>query len=122
VEINEGDVLAIGKKQRWRFTIRDKCHRRTKSWSLVKYPLWDGTKGLDDDEVHMPVGDGSTWLIFPSYKKSEEVDYVRFADADAPHKERVYWNADEWREAPTEVMGAIMACILNGVDDFFARD
>lgn len=124
VEVDDGDILAIG-EHRWRFHA-DKPHL-TESWSLVKYPLWsgegEGTQGIDDNEVHVPVGDGSTWLIFPSSdKRPEGVDYVRFADAKEPHVERLYWNFEEWKAEPVAVMGAIMACIQNGVDEKFAAE
>lgn len=36
-------------------------------------------------------------------------DYVRFVDAAG--KEIAYWNSDEWRENPQEVMGAIVGAL-----------
>lgn len=55
-------------------------------------------------------------LVFPSASVSPEgVDYVRFVDKDG--YELVIWVAEEWQESPEEVMGAIMACIQNGVSN-----
>lgn len=38
------------------------------------------------------------------------VDYVRVVEHGF---ELAYWVCDEWREAPEEVMGAILGCLLN---------
>ena len=57
-------------------------------------------------ETHLPIMGGS--IRCPSFPN--ECSYVRVCDDDG--NEIAYWVADEWREAPEEVMGAIIGCAM----------
>lgn len=48
-------------------------------------------------------------LRFPAYPLP--CDYLRIVEYGF---ELAYWNSDEWRDAPDEVIGAIMGCSMNG--------
>jgi hypothetical protein len=56
-------------------------------------------------------------VVFPSAEKNEYgCDYVRFIRT-SDQKTLLYYNSHEWKEAPEEVMGCIMAAIQNGAEE-----
>ena len=64
-----------------------------------------------DTEAWLPLPNGGVFA-FPSAASSPEgADYVRVLDQDGG--EIGYWTADEWAEAPVEVMGAICGSLLS---------
>ena len=72
--------------------------------------------GVDESECCVPIADGSQFLVFPSYEKNEAgVDYLRFVGEDG--EELLYYDHQEWVDDPQLVLGAIMACIQNGVQE-----
>jgi len=44
----------------------------------------------------------------------QECSYVRVVDQG---HELAYWNSDEWRNAPEEVIGALLGCAMGGPQD-----
>ena len=53
------------------------------------------------------------FICFPSAEAdSEGVEYVRFMNKAG--KELLYYDQQEWADAPKEVMGAIMGALLKG--------
>lgn len=54
--------------------------------------------------------DGGWALRFQSADSNMAgTSYVRFTNGDST--EQAYWSEDEWRDAPAEVMGAIMGLL-----------
>ena len=62
---------------------------------------------IEDYEAAIPIG--GVFLVFP---KQGVCDYVRFVDRISM-AEIVKWIADEWKDEPEAVMGAIMGMIHN---------
>lgn len=63
-------------------------------------------------ECIVPIKGGT--LRFPTYEEeSNGVSYVRVVDLEG--REIAYWVCDEWREAPEEVMGAILSTLVQGI-------
>ena len=67
-------------------------------------------KGVKADEGSIPVGDTGRRIVFPAHPA--ECGYIRVIDAKG--KEIAYWDALEWEEEPTTVMGAIMGAAQHG--------
>ena len=66
----------------------------------------------EEVRVRTPAGE---WLCFESAQfRLEGVTYVRFENSDG--EEVAYWHFDEWREAPEEVVGAILGCLVGGAE------
>lgn len=67
-----------------------------------------------DGEVVVLLRDG-TALVFPDAATNPDgVTYVRFLASDQKH-ELAYWESAEWRDAPEEVMGAIMGLLTQAM-------
>ena len=63
-------------------------------------------------EYSIPIKKGT--LRFPNYEEEPNgVSYVRVVDPEG--REISYWACDEWRDAPEEVMGAILNTLIQRV-------
>lgn len=74
-------------------------------------------KGIKATEGYSPLRFSGAFLVFENANVNEAgTSYVRVVDATGD--ELFYWDEDEWREAPAEVMGAIMGAIAlhNNID------
>lgn len=67
-------------------------------------------------EVHIETAAGAI-IAAPAYP--QECSYVRLIDEN--HRELAYWDHQEWREQPEEVMGALIGAIASGSDWLKAR-
>lgn len=63
------------------------------------------------DECVIPLVDGRK-LCCPAFP--EPCTYVRIVGQDG--EEQVYWDHEEWRQEPEEVMGAFMGALAGGKD------
>ena len=70
------------------------------------------TVGITEAEGSIALG--KHFLVFPTHPE-EECSYVRIVDRDSL-AEKAYWICDEWAEAPTEVMGAIIGAMCDGLN------
>jgi len=74
---------------------------------------------LEDGELFIQCGCRA--LVFPGVKHEPDgVSYVRVIEIVDDHEEALcqeiaYWDSDEWRDAPEEVMGAILGALFEGV-------
>ena len=64
------------------------------------------------NEIQVPTVNGERLCFETTHDNSEGCSYIRFVDANG--NQLAYWVCNEWKEAPQEVMGAIMGCLLNG--------
>lgn len=66
--------------------------------------------GINDDEGSIIVG--QNYLVFPKFPLP--CDYVRIVDRSTLN-EVAYWVNDEWAGEPSDVMGAIIGALCEGL-------
>lgn len=71
-------------------------------------------KGVGAHEAAVKTIKGQ-YLVFQSALANPNgTEYIRFIDSTG--KELLYYDSEEWKEQPIEVMGAIMGAICNGTN------
>jgi hypothetical protein len=109
VELKQGDTFAVGKK--WEWTRGTAGKGGPNCWVKTKFPgKDDDQRGIADNEGSLKMG--QYYLVFPKFPLP--CDYVRMVRRH-DLTEIAYWVVDEWEENGSEVMGAIIGAMCEGV-------